>query len=145
MVAVAESPLSQGWLLKNQISKLVKESPRRPLVVECKPTKAATTDRSLLETAKRRITLASAAVIETIDETTTVGTRIVRTDTRLSVLPHPCHPYLLSASQDIPSHCQLSLMACRCFLLDFLLSLVKRQHNLSNPHRPDIAIEHLTT
>jgi hypothetical protein len=144
-VAVAESLLSREWLLKNQISKLVKESVRRPSVVVCKPTKGATTDRNPLEIVKRRIILASAVVIETIDETTTVKIMIVRTDTQLSVLLHPCHPFLLSASQDIPSHCQLSLTACRCFLLDSLLSLVNRQHNRNNPHHLDIAIEPLPT
>jgi hypothetical protein len=143
-VAVAESLLSQEWLLKNRISKLVKESVRRPSVVVCKPTKGATTDRNPLETAKRRITLAFAVVIETIDEMTTVGIMIVRTDTQLSALLHPCHPFLLSASQDIPSHCQPFLMACRCFHLGSLLSLVKHQLNRNNPHHLDIAIKNLT-
>jgi hypothetical protein len=142
-VAVAESLLSQEWLLKNQISKLVKESVRRPSVVVCKPTKGAITDRNPLETTKRKTTLASAVVIETIDETTTVGIMIERTGTQLSVLLHQCHPFPLSASQDILSHCRLYLMACRCFLLGSLPSLVNRQHNRNNPHHLDIAIEHV--
>jgi hypothetical protein len=132
-------------LLKNQISKLVKESVRRPSVAVCRPTKGATTVQSPLETAKRRITLASAVVIETIDAMTTVGIMIERTDTQLSVLLHPCHPFLHSASQDILSHYPLSRTACRCFLLDSPVSLANHQHNRNNPHHLDIAIETLPT
>jgi hypothetical protein len=101
------SQLRGEWSLRSPTSKLGKECPRRRLVVECRPTKEATTDQSQVVIEKRRTHDIDA--IETMDVEMMIDTSEAL---HTAILPQCLRPSHNSHIQYLHSP-----VACRCSLL----------------------------